>query len=148
MEMTSLTDTSKRPDTEPHRANERTRLVYYLRVFDADTGLLLGHVANISTGGIKLVSHDPPELNRAYMLKLILPKEVSGRSELLFAVKSCWAEPDSNPDFIITGFSFRSLSDEQAAQIDAVHDEFGRDTTLSPVTTEHPACNLTHTTGR
>ena len=146
--MTSLTGTSKRPDTESHRADERTGLVYYLRVFDADTGLLLGHVADISPGGIKLVSHDPLELNRVYILKLILPKEVSVRSELLFAAKSCWSKPDSNPNFIITGFSFKSPSDEQAAQIDALHNEFGRDTTLSPVTAERPACNLTHTTGR
>lgn len=127
-----------------NREYERSGLVSYLRVFDANTGLLLGHVADISVAGIQLVSHDPLEPNRKYTLKVILPREIMGRSELLFYAESRWTKPDANPDFIITGFSYPSLSDDQRDQIEAIHKEFGRDTTLSPVTSERPACNITN----
>ena len=135
-------------ETGANREFERSGLVSYLRVFDADTGLLLGHVADISVGGIQLVSNDPLEQNRAYTLKVILPKEIFGRSELLFYAESCWTRPDANPDFIVTGFNYLSLSDEQRSQIEAIHNEFGRDTTLSPVASERPACNITNAKGR
>jgi len=146
--MTSSTDISKQTETGSKRTHERILLVSYLRVFDADTGLLLGHVADISFAGIKLVSLEPLELNKTYALKLILPKEVLGRSDLLFYAESCWTKPDSNPDFIVTGFRFPSLSGDQRDQIEAIHDAFGRDTVLSPATSEQPACNLTPSTGR
>jgi hypothetical protein len=40
------------------------------------------------------------------------------------------------------------LSDDQREQINAIHAEFGRDTALSPVSPERPACNITHGAGR
>lgn len=147
-EMTHTTDTAKQPEAGSSRTYERVRLVSYLRVFDAETGRLLGHVADISVAGIKLVSHEPLELHKTYALKLILPKEVMGRSALFFYAESLWSEPDANPDFIVTGFSFPSLRGEQRDQILGILDGFGRDTTLSPVTSERPACNITNANGR
>lgn len=141
-------DTSNQTESTSNRNYERSALVYYLRVFDAYTNVLLGHVVDISTGGIKLVSHDPLKLNRTYTLKVILPKEIMGKSELLFDTEICWSEGDTNPDFTITGFSFRSLIEDHRTLIQMLFDEFGRDTTLSPVTSERPACNLSHSTGR
>ena len=146
--MARVADSSKQQEAGISREYERNRLVSYLRVFDANTGLLLGHIADISVGGIKLVSHDPLEPNKKYTLKVILPKEVLGRSELLFYAESCWTKPVANPDFIITGFSYPSLSDEQRGQIEAIHSEFGRDTALCPVASERPACYITNASGR
>jgi hypothetical protein len=146
--MSDSTDASRQPETESARDQERIRLVTYLRVFDGDSGLLLGHVVDVSYTGIQLVSHQPLRLNRTYALKLIMPKEVAGRFEMLIGAQSIWSRPDANPDFIITGLSFRSLSDDQREQINAIHAEFGRDTALSPVSPERPACNITHGAGR
>ncbi|MCG6929569.1 MAG: PilZ domain-containing protein [Desulfofustis sp.] len=146
--MSDSTDASRQPETGSARDHERIRLVTYLRVFDGDSGLLLGHVVDVSYTGIQLVSHQPLRLNRTYALKLIMPKEVAGRFEMLIGAQSIWSRPDANPDFIITGLSFRSLSDDQREQINAIHAEFGRDTALSPVSPERPACNITHGAGR
>lgn len=142
------TDIAAGPETGDNRIHERSRLVHYLRVFDADTGVLLGHAADISRGGIKLVSFDKIEMKRNYLLKVVLPKEVSGRSELIISAESSWSESDANADFTITGFKFRSLDDEQAAHVDAVNEEFRRDMILSPVTAERPACSIDRTAGR
>jgi len=146
--MTGSTETSRQAQTGTARNRVRIRLVTYLRVLDGDSGLLLGHVVDVSPAGIQLVSHEPLKMNRTYALKLIMPKEVAGRFEMLIGAESLWTKPDANPDFIITGFSFGSLSDEQREQIDAIQAEFGRDTTLSPVSPERPACNITHAAGR
>ena len=136
------------PESRMSRRSERDGLVYYLRVFEVASGKLLGHLADISAGGIKLVSREKLELHRTFELKLVLPKEISGKSEIVVTARSCWVEHDSNPDFMVTGFSFPALNEELEELIGAVHEEFGRETTLSPVTSERPACKLTGGSGR
>ncbi len=131
-----------------HRTTERGHLVFYLRVFDIDNRQILGHLTDISTEGLMLVSDQIIEIDKVYNVKLILPKEVSGRTEVGFKIRSLWTRADANPDFHINGFNFDEINNEQMILIDKLNEEFSRETSLSPDHLERPACNLTHTTGR
>ncbi len=131
-----------------NRTTERGHLVFYLRVFDLDDGGIVGHLTDISTDGIMLVSDRAIEAGRTLNVRLILPKEVAGRSEAVFAVKSLWSRADVNPEFHIAGFQFEQIDREQAALINRLNEEFSREHSLTPDNSDRPACNLTHTTGR
>ena len=80
---------NQQPDVQTEkRAIARRHLVFYLRVFEDSTGKILGHLADISTNGIMLVSEKKIPVDRDYRLRIRLPKEVSGREELTFSATS------------------------------------------------------------
>ncbi|MEW6595355.1 MAG: PilZ domain-containing protein [Thermodesulfobacteriota bacterium] len=90
---------------EESRALERRHLIYYLEVHDDTTGGLLGHLVDITTEGIKLVSKEPIEKGRLFRLRMRLPEDYFDEKTLRFEAKSLWSSNDVNPDFYDTGFS-------------------------------------------
>ena len=134
--------------TSEKRTVERRRLVFYLRVFDQDSKDIIGHLTDISTAGLMLVSERPIDSDAVFNVRVILPKEVSGRSELQLKVQCIWCRPDTIAPFHVAGFQFVEIDLEKKKLIDALTGEFSREESLAPNGTERPACNLTHTAGR
>lgn len=95
------------------RVLERRHLIYYLEVYDLETGRQLGHLVDITTRGIKLVSKEKIPLKQTFILKLMLPSGYFKESEIHFEAKSLWSSNDVNPDFYDTGFEVTSLSTEE-----------------------------------
>ncbi|NOX24744.1 MAG: PilZ domain-containing protein [Deltaproteobacteria bacterium] len=91
------------------RKFKRRHLIYYMEVFDDESGKLLGHLADINVNGLQLVSREAVELDRDFRLRLMLPEDVSGTAKVVFDAKSVWCRPDVNPDFFATGFSAPEL---------------------------------------
>ncbi|MBU4263077.1 MAG: PilZ domain-containing protein [Proteobacteria bacterium] len=98
--------------TKP-RVLKRHHLIYYLEVHDLESGNLLGHLVDITTRGIKLVSKEQIPLNRTYILKLKLPAGYFQENEIHFEGKTLWSSNDVNPDFFDTGLEVTSLSLEE-----------------------------------
>ena len=95
------------------RVLERRHLIYYLEVYDLETGRQLGHLVDITTRGIKLVSKEKIPLKQTFILKLMLPSGYFNESEIHFEAQSLWSSNDVNPDFYDTGFEVTSLSTEE-----------------------------------
>lgn len=87
------------------RSLKRRHLIYYLEVYDDDTGNLLGHLVDITTEGLKLVSKERIEKNRVFKMRMTLPEGYFEEKELHFQAKSLWSSNDVNPDFYDTGFT-------------------------------------------
>ena len=87
----------------------RLDLAYYLRVLDGSTDRQLGHAANISTGGILLISEEPIERNRCFQLKMLLPTEFGGKRYIEFEASSRWCGRNGNGDFFRTGFELSNV---------------------------------------
>lgn len=138
----------KHTQTTENRTVERRRLVFYLRVFDQGSRDIIGHLTDISTAGLMLVSVRPIAADQVFDARLILPKEVAGRTELQLKIRCVWCRPDPIPNFHIAGFQFVEIDLEQKKLIDALTGEFSREESLAPDNSERPACNLTHTSGR
>jgi len=96
-----------------NRSLKRWHLIYYLRIFDQDTGSLLGHLVDISTEGMKMVSEMPIPTEKEFHFKMEVPLEHSTAEELLLGAYSLWCNRDANPDFFATGF--RLVNPERAA---------------------------------
>jgi hypothetical protein len=119
------------PRTTENRTVERRRLVFYLRLFDQKSSDIIGHLTDISTAGLMLVSTRPIEKDRVFQVRLILPREVAGRTELQLKIKCVWCRPDPIPNFHIAGFQFVEIDLQQKKMIDALHEEFSREDSLA-----------------
>ncbi len=97
--------------TEP-RTLKRRHLIYYLEVHDAQSDHLLGHLVDLTTKGIKLVSREQIEIDIEFSVKMMLPEEYSQGKYVCFSAKSIWSGKDVNPDFYATGFFSPDLTDE------------------------------------
>jgi hypothetical protein len=90
--------------TDNLRKVPRRHLIYYLRVYDIDTGDLLGNLVDISTRGIMLVSETPIAINTTFAMRMMLPETLEGSREVEFRGVSRWCRNDVNMHFYDTGF--------------------------------------------
>ena len=91
------------------RQVDRWYLVFYLRVFDALSRKIFGHLVDISENGIMLISDKPVEVNEEYRLRMSLPNPTIDRYEIILSATSRWCKPDANPDFYLIGFQIYDL---------------------------------------
>ncbi len=110
--------------TEP-RILKRRHLIYYLEVHDGKSGSLLGHLVDLTTKGVKLVSREPIATDTELTLKMMLPDEYSEEKFVSFKAKSIWSGKDVNPDFYATGFIAPDLSKDVKDIFKSLIDEAG-----------------------
>jgi 3-phenylpropionate/cinnamic acid dioxygenase small subunit len=93
---------------------ERKQIIYSLRVFDAESGALLGQVADLSIKGFMMTSEHQMKKGRSMVLKVELPRSMNGPQELELNARVKWSRPDTNSSFFNTGLHLRlSRSDEK-----------------------------------
>ena len=102
---------------QENRVLKRRHLIFYLEVYDDQTGGLLGHVVDITTHGLKLVSKNPIPSAKEYRLRMALPEGYFAEKEIRFSAKSLWSYNDINPDFFDTGFAMKEALDLGTTQI-------------------------------
>jgi len=78
--------------------------VFYLRIYNADSNKILGHLVDISEKGLMLICDGVVPINEEYQLRMRLPAQMKDRREILFRATSRWCKADANPDFFLAGF--------------------------------------------
>ena len=104
---------------EDARGLRRRHLIFYLEVFDDTSGTLLGHLVDITTKGIKLVSKEPIAVGKSFTMRMRLPEDRFEGRTLCFQGTSRWSSNDVNPDFYDTGFQTEGLDRDT---VDTIHD--------------------------
>jgi hypothetical protein len=107
------------------RKVKRRHLLYYLRVYNARTGRLLGHVGDISAGGVMVVSQNGRRLGRTVTLRLVLPNQPRRVKVVEFDATTKWCRRDANPDLWDTGFEAARLTRRQAADLETLVEDYG-----------------------
>jgi len=107
------------------RKLKRRHLIYYLRVFDRNTGDLIGHLVDITPDGILLISEHYVETNQIFQLKMVLPAEILGMEQLHFDAKSIRCQKDTNPDFYNIGFQLQKVARNHFFVIEQLIDDLG-----------------------
>jgi hypothetical protein len=104
---------------------KRRHLIYYLRIMDKETNELVGHLVDITSEGIMLISEDQMEINKTFHFRMMLPKEIIGKEMLEFTATSLWSKKDINPDFYDTGFRIEDINEPDTLRIDQLIHHFG-----------------------
>lgn len=72
----------------------RKNFTYYMRVFDELTGKLIGQLVDIGTGGFKVESAQPIQVNVNIKLRIDQIGELSNKNYLVFIGRAMWCQPD------------------------------------------------------
>ena len=110
------------------RKLRRWHVVYYLRIFDHETESQLGHVVDLTTEGLKVVSEWPIPTPKRYNLWMELPRADGDTQQVHLEAESLWTRRDeSNGRFHNTGFCLASASSETTRAIRALVDQLKLD---------------------
>jgi hypothetical protein len=96
------------------RRLKRRHLFFYLRVFDKENGDLIGQVIDVTTEGMQLISEFELEKNKKYLCEMTLPnlKKDSESFKIIFNAKCLWSKKDSNPNFFLSGYKIKDISNQ------------------------------------
>jgi hypothetical protein len=93
------------------RNKDRKDFSYYMRLTDVDTGELVGHLVDISTGGFKLDSQKTLPLEKVYRFHLDLTSEVATKPFMVFKARSKWCQTDPFDPFVFNvGFELVEIT--------------------------------------
>lgn len=110
---------------EDKRKLKRRHLIYYLRIFEAETGKHIGNLADITQEGIMIISEAPIQTKIIYSLNMVLPNKLRGKKEISFEAKCLWCKKDINPDFYVAGFQFINITESDKELIEMLIDRMG-----------------------
>lgn len=98
---------------QERRKYKRSDLLYYSRVFDRNTGDVIGHLGNITPYGMMIISEEPLKIEIMYDLRIELPEELVEKANIEVDAESLWCVPDINPNFYNTGFRLFNIGTEE-----------------------------------
>ncbi len=102
------------------RIMKRHYLIYYLRVFNRETGEVLGHLVDITTQGVMIMRDSPLEVGGNYSMR-IRWRNNEGKLRIADFDGICrWSRPDVNPDFYGAGFAITSAAPEHVDAIQSL----------------------------
>jgi len=102
---------------EDRRKSKRVKSPYYLKAIDSNTNRLIGHLADISTGGMMLIRKRPINTDAAFKLKISLPIAVKASKEITFDANCRWCMKSVDSNSYDTGFQLQNVSHEDAKVI-------------------------------
>ncbi len=102
------------------RKLKRRHLIYYLSVFEGNTDHLVGQLVDLTTDGLMLTSENPMEIGAKLKLRMVLPEEIRGKTNLFFEAVAKWCKRDINPNFYDIGFKVQNISKTEAKIIETL----------------------------
>lgn len=109
---------------EEQRRLSRIKIAYYLRVFDDATDAMLGHIADITTEGMMVISERPIPSDCTFKLWMEFPSESDQRERVYIEAETVWTRQDANPDFYDAGLRLVNPTREAVRKISELIDQF------------------------
>lgn len=125
---------SKRQRNRP----ERKDFFYYKQVMNPVTREVIGHLADISTGGFKLDSQNPLPVNRDFQFLINLSSEVADKPYMVFVACSRWCRVDPLDPYVYNvGFQLVDIDPEDREIFNRMMEKYARDATKANVNLRH-----------
>lgn len=99
------------------RKLKRRHLIYYLKVHEQGTDQFIGHLVDITTEGMMLISKDPIEAGVSYRLYMELPEAIGESGRIRFDATCLWKGKSVNPDFFEMGFRLTGINSLEVQRI-------------------------------
>lgn len=135
----STLDTPIPPSPKPHAGKEplnarhpdrpkRREFYYYKKLIDLDTQEVVGHMADISSGGFKLDCSNPIPVNRDIRFSMSLTSEVADKPHMTFVARSRWCRVDPlDPYLYNVGFQLLTIAPSDLVIFHRMLEKYGRD---------------------
>ena len=119
-----------KPESKPAPAkrerDDRKDFSYFMQVFNEETQELIGHLADISSGGFKLDSLHPIPPDKDYRFRLNLTKEVADKPFMVFVARSKWCKVDPLDPFCYNvGFQLINISPKDIDIFNRMYEKYG-----------------------
>lgn len=88
----------------------------HLKVFNRQTGIGIGPLGNISSGGIMVYSHELFLPGNLIEFAMVLPAKISGKSSIGFKGQCVWCRECDASEYNEAGFKLIN-PDEESAQV-------------------------------
>ena len=109
------------------REENRKDFSYYMRLVDASSKELVGHLSDISTGGFKLDSEEPISLEQEFLFRLDLTNEVADQTFMTFRARSKWCITDPiEPMVYNVGFHIVEMEPSDRTIFTRVVERYGK----------------------
>ncbi len=108
--------------TSNQRRAERKRATFTALITDVITGLPMGHVGNLSSTGMLLISSKPPRSEAIYQVSMALPgssRMPSQTQTVEVGIQEQWHEPAATPGQIWEGYRIVAIADADAERLEA-----------------------------
>ncbi|MBT3188737.1 MAG: PilZ domain-containing protein [Anaerolineae bacterium] len=109
------------------RVENRKDFSYYMRLTDATTKKLIGHLSDISTGGFKLDSDEVIPVEQDFRFHLALTPDVAEKPFMIFSARSKWCQSDPIDPFVFNiGFHILQMHSEDRDVFNRVLQLYGK----------------------
>ena len=125
--LTHVHSSEKKPSADERRRKGRRDFSCFMQLVDHDTQELLGHLADISTGGFKLDSQKPIPTNKDFLFRMDLSSEVANRPFMVFMARSKWCDVDPFDPFCYNvGFQLINIAPGDLEIFNRMIEKYGR----------------------
>jgi len=95
---------------EEKRKHKRTPLIYFLKVYDRDSGRLFGHMVDISNNGMMIMSEAPFQERNAFTLGVENMLDLDGGPHIPFDAECRWCKDTEDKQLYDGGFQIVNTS--------------------------------------
>ncbi|HQC73209.1 MAG TPA: PilZ domain-containing protein [Candidatus Competibacteraceae bacterium] len=112
---------------EERRAYERYSANFYLCIHEQQSGELLGHIIDISLGGLKLLHQEPlaTDIDQPLRVRLAAALENGLHTNIDLTVRVVWSGMDDNGVDYNTGVQFTELTSQAQQALQMIIEELG-----------------------
>ena len=108
---------SERRETASLFAQIKQQAPNFFAVYDTEYNELIGHLADLSTTGMRVISKDALWLDQTFAIRIDLPREVRDRTEINAVARVIWSRPHPTNGLFDLGFHFETVSDDDTQTI-------------------------------
>ncbi|MBI4731010.1 MAG: PilZ domain-containing protein [Chloroflexi bacterium] len=108
------------------RKAKRKSISYYIQVLDADNQKVIGNLADVSTVGVMIDSHQPLPVGQELRFRVDTTPEVANVLNIDFVVRVKWCQMDNlSPGIYDIGLELVSISPTSADALARIADKYG-----------------------
>lgn len=91
-----------------------------INIYDANEGVQLGRLVNVTSQGMMLVSSEPIGPHTVYQIDMVFTEPSGDNDRLCFGAEALWCTKANTVGHYWTGFQIIDITDETADQLDSL----------------------------
>jgi PilZ domain len=107
------------------RKVKRRYLLYYVRVYDAETKEQIGNLVDITSHGAMILSPSPINEGKVFDILVELSEDVAKKAHMELSVRSIWCHPDIDPSLHNIGLVIEKISPDDIKTIRRIIEIYG-----------------------